>query len=245
VLDLSGKIALVTGASRGIGAAVAQQLAERGADIIINYRSKAHRAEEIAANVIATGQRAVLAQADITNEEEVGRMMQNIATNLTKLDLLVLNASGGMEKDKSADYAMDLNLKSQERLADLAVPLMKDGGRIVFVTSHLAHFYGQKPVSAIYENVAASKYAGEQSLRDRIPQLTDKGISLIVVSGDLIEGTITPKLMERANRGFINERREQAGTLPTVADFAKAIADACTNTSLSSGETIFVGSTEW
>ncbi len=245
MLDLSGKIALVTGASRGIGAAVAQQLAERGADIIINYRSKAHRAEEIAANVIATGQRAVLAQADITNEEEVGRMMQNIATNLTKLDLLVLNASGGMEKDKSADYAMDLNLKSQERLADLAVPLMKDGGRIVFVTSHLAHFYGQKPVSAIYENVAASKYAGEQSLRDRIPQLTDKGISLIVVSGDLIEGTITPKLMERANRGFINERREQAGTLPTVADFAKAIADACTNTSLSSGETIFVGSTEW
>lgn len=245
MLDLKGKIALITGASRGIGAAVAQLLAERGADIIINYRSKAHRAEEIAANVMATGQRAVLAQADITNEEEVGKMMQNIATNLTKLDLLVLNASGGMEKDKSTDYAMDLNLKAQERLADLAVPLMKDGGRIVFVTSHLAHFYGQKPVSAIYENVAASKYAGEQSLRDRIPKLNDKGISLIVVSGDLIEGTITPKLMERANRGFINERREQAGTLPTVADFATAIADACANKSLRSGETIFVGSTEW
>ena len=219
MLDLKGKIALITGASRGIGAAVAQQLAERGADIIINYRSKAHRAEEIAANVVATGQRAVLVQADITNEEEVGKMMQNIATDLTKLDLLVLNASGGMEKDKSADYAMDLNLKAQERLADLAVPLMKDGGRIVFVTSHLAHFYGQKPVSAIYENVAASKYAGEHALRDRIPKLTDKGISLVVVSGDLIEGTITPKLMERVNRGFINERREQAGTLPTVADF--------------------------
>ncbi|NMF59021.1 SDR family oxidoreductase [Pseudanabaena yagii] len=245
MLDLKGKIALITGASRGIGAAVAQLLAERGADIIINYRSKAHRAEEIAANVMATGQRAVLAQADITNEEEVGKMMQNIATNLTKLDLLVLNASGGMEKDKSTDYAMDLNLKAQERLADLAVLLMKDGGRIVFVTSHLAHFYGQKPVSAIYENVAASKYAGEQSLRDRIPKFTEKGIRLVVVSGDLIEGTITPKLMERANRGFINERREQAGTLPTVADFATAIADACANKSLRSGETIFVGSTEW
>ena len=245
MLDLRGKIALITGSSRGIGAAVAQQLAERGADIIINYRSKAHRAEEIAANVMATGQRAVLVQADITNEEEVGKMMQSIATDLTKLDLLVLNASGGMEKDKSTDYAMDLNLKAQERLADLAVPLMKDGGRIVFVTSHLAHFYGQKPVSAIYENVAASKYAGEQALRDRIPQFTDKGISLIVVSGDLIEGTITPKLMERANRGFINERREQAGTLPTISDFAKAIADACANNSLRSGETIFVGSTEW
>jgi 3-oxoacyl-[acyl-carrier protein] reductase len=65
------------------------------------------------------------------------------------------------------------------------------------------------------------------------------------VSGDLIEGTITPKLMERAQPGFINERREQAGSLPTVADFANAIAAVCGNSSLSSGETIFVGSTEW
>ncbi|PZO41495.1 MAG: short chain dehydrogenase [Pseudanabaena frigida] len=245
MLDLIGKVALVTGASRGIGAAVAQQLAERGADLVINYRSKAHRAEEIAANILATGRRAILAQADITNEVEVGEMMQNISNNFKKLDLLVLNASGGMEKDKSSDYAMSLNLTAQERLADLATPLMKDGGRIVFVTSHLAHFYGQKPVTAIYETVAASKFAGEKSLRDRIPQLTDKGISLVVVSGDLIEGTITPKLMERANRGFINERREQAGSLPTVADFAKAIADACVDSRLSSGETVFVGNTEW
>lgn len=245
MLNLSGKVALVTGASRGIGAAVAQILAERGADIVINYRSKVSRAEEIATNIRAMGRRVVLVQADITNESEVSEMMQSISTHFARLDLLVLNASGGLEKNKSANYAMDLNLTAQERLVDLAVPWMQSCGRIVFVTSHLAHFYGRKPVYDLYEPVAASKYAGEQALRARIAQLMDSGISLAVVSGDLIEGTITPKLMERSNRGFINERREQAGSLPSVEDFASVIADTCAYSSLSSGATVFVGSTEW
>jgi 3-oxoacyl-[acyl-carrier protein] reductase len=252
IKDLTGKVALITGASRGIGAAVAQLLAERGADIVINYRSKGSRAEEVAAKIIATGGKAMLAQADITNENDVSEMFETVAAECGKLDLLVLNASGGLEKDKSTDYAMDLNLTAQSRLVDYygrlrqrSLPLMKQGGRIVFVTSHLAHFYDRKPVYEMYELVAASKYAGEQALRKQIPELLELGISLVVVSGDLIEGTITPKLMERAQPGFINERREQAGSLPTVADFASVIADVCGNSSLSSGETIFVGSTEW
>jgi 3-oxoacyl-[acyl-carrier protein] reductase len=244
-IDLTGKVALVTGASRGIGATVAQLLAKHGADIAINYHSKTARAEEIATDIRATGRRAILAQADITNDREVSQMMQAIATNFTHLDLLVLNASGGLEKDKPANYAMDLNLTAQSRLVDFALPLMPLGGRIVFVTSHLAHFYGRKPVYALYEPVAASKYAGEQSLRNRIPQLMEQGISLGVVSGDLIEGTITPKLMERSNRGLINERRDRAGVLPTVAEFAFAIVDCCTDPHLISGSTVFVGSTEW
>ena len=209
--NLTGKVALVTGASRGIGAVVAQLLAERGVDLAINYRSKVARAEEIADKIRSIGRRALLAPADITNESEVSQMMGSIAANFAHLDLLVLNASGGLEKNKPADYAMDLNLTAQTRLVDLALPLMPEGGRIIFVTSHLAHFYGQKPVYELYETVAASKYAGEQSLRQRIPQLLEQGISLGIVSGDLIEGTITPKLMERANRGLIEGRREQIG----------------------------------
>jgi len=87
----------------------------------------------------------------------------------------------------------------------LVVPHMPVDGKIVFVTSYLAHFYGRKPINDLYVPVSASKYAGEQALRDRISTLTDIGISLAVVSGDLVEGTITPKLMERSIRGFINE----------------------------------------
>ncbi len=245
ISNLTGKVALVTGASRGIGAVVAKLLADRGADIVLNYRSKGRRAEDVADTIAAIGRRTLLAQADITNENDVSKMFQAVAAQFTKLNLLVLNASGGLEKDKVADYAMDLNLTAQERLVTMAIPLMSAGGRVIFVTSHLAHFYKEKPVFEVYEPVAASKYAGEQALRQRIPQLQELGISLVVVSGDLIEGTITPKLMERASKGLIDERREQAGSLPTVAEFAEAITDACTNPSLISGETIFIGSTEW
>ena len=238
--ELNGKVALVTGASRGIGAAVSRLLAERGADVVINFRSKGPRAEEIAATVRANGRRAFLAQADITDEAQVKAMME-VARSAGGIDILVLNASGGLEKGKSADYAMDLNLTAQERMVDLALHLMPEGGRIVFVTSHLAHFYGEKPVPAMYEPVAASKKAGEEALRARLPELTQHGISLVVVSGDMIEGTITPKLMERAQRGSIEMRRQQAGSLPTVEEFAEAIATAATDDSLESGAVVFVG----
>jgi NAD(P)-dependent dehydrogenase (short-subunit alcohol dehydrogenase family) len=241
--DLNGKIALVTGASRGIGANVSRLLAAGGADVIINFRSKGPRAEEVAGLVRAAGRRAFLAQADITNAAEVKNMIQ-VAEEAGRIDFLILNASGGLEKDKPADYAMNLNLTAQERMVNSALPLMPAGGRIVFVTSHLAHFHGEKPVYSAYETVAASKKAGEQALCARIPELTAKDISLVVVSGDLIEGTITPKLMERASRGLIETRRQQAGSLPTVEEFAQAIVNAATDTNLKSGEVIFVGSTE-
>jgi NAD(P)-dependent dehydrogenase (short-subunit alcohol dehydrogenase family) len=238
-----GKLALVTGASRGVGANIARLLAGRGADVVINFRSKGPRAEEVAAEVRALGRRAFLAQADITDEAEVAAMMR-VVQEAGGLHLLVLNASGGLEKHKPADYAMNLNLLAQERMVHGVLPLMPNGGRIVFVTSHLAHFYGEKPVYATYEPVAASKKAGEDALRARIPELAAHGISLVVVSGDMIEGTITPKLMERANRGLMETRRQQAGALPTMEEFAQAIVDAAFNSELKSGDTVFVGSTE-
>lgn len=245
VPDLLGRVALVTGASRGIGAEVAYKLAERGADIVVNYRSKRPRAEEVATSIRALGRRAVLAQADLTDADESTAMFDLVGREYGRLDLLILNASGGLEKDKAEDYALQLNRSAQERAADLSIPLMMQGSRIVFVTSHLAHFYGQKPTFPGYEVVAASKYAGEQALRARVPALTDRGIRLVVVSGDLIEGTITPRLMEREQRGLIEGRRAQVGTLPTIPEFAQAIVDAATDPNVESGTTIFVGSIEW
>jgi 3-oxoacyl-[acyl-carrier protein] reductase len=77
ILNLTGKVALITGASRGIGAVVAKLLADRGADIVINYRSKGSRAEEAAASIEATGRSVLLAQADITSDSDVCNMFQN------------------------------------------------------------------------------------------------------------------------------------------------------------------------
>lgn len=240
----AGKISLVTGASRGIGAVVALKLAEAGSDVMLNYRSKAPRAEEVAAQIEALGQRAALFQADLTNASELTAMMAALRTTFGGLDILVLNASGGLEKGKAEDYAMTLNLTAQMATARLAADMMKSGGRIVFVTSHWAHFYGQKPIMPDYEVVAKSKRAGEDALRAYAEELDSRGISLVVVSGDAIEGTITLRLLERKNPGPLNGRRGATG-LPSIDEFASAIVAAALDPSLPSGHTVFVGSTEW
>ena len=240
----TGRSALITGASRGIGAAVALLLAKQGADVAVNYRSKGSRAEDIAGQVRALGRRALLAQADLTDDESVQEMMRAIQAGFGRLDILVLNASGGLEKDKPESYAMELNLTAQVRTLEAALPLMPRGGCVVFVTSHLAHFHGRKPVYGAYEIIAASKKAGENALLARRADFETRGLRLAIVSGDLIEGTITPKLLERTTRGLIASRRAQAGALPTVAEFAAAIADAAADHAAANGHVSFVGPTD-
>jgi 3-oxoacyl-[acyl-carrier protein] reductase len=244
-LDLKrflGRTALVTGASRGIGAEVARMMAEQGADVVINYRSKGSRAEQVAAQVESLGRRALLAQADLTQAGSVEAMARAVQDTFGHLDILVLNASGGLEKNKPASYAMELNLTAQVRMLEAALPLMHEGGCVVFVTSHLAHFYGRKPVYASYEAIAASKKAGEDALRSRLSDFNSRGLRLAIVSGDMIEGTITPKLLERSSRGLIESRRGQAGVLPTVQEFAAAIVDAAADIHSPNGHVSFVGS---
>jgi len=171
-------------------------------------------------------------------------MFGQISERFGHLDIVVLTASGGLEKNAASDYAMRLNRDAQLAVVEGALPLMPEGGRIVFVTSHLAHFHGQKPVMPEYEIVASSKRAGESALRERLPELRKAGVSLVVVSGDLIDGTVTPKLLNRMRPGVIDDRRKEAGWLPTTEDFARAITNAA-GSDLESGETIYIGSTEW
>jgi 3-oxoacyl-[acyl-carrier protein] reductase len=236
-----GKTSLVTGASRGIGAEVARLLAQSGADVAINFRSKGPRAEEVARQVQSYGQRALLVQADLTDQNDSSRMMREIRDVFGKLDILVLNASGGLEKDKPASYAMDLNVTAQMQTVAGAIPLMPRGGCIVFVTSHWAHFYGQRSVYGAYEPIAASKKAGEDALLAKLPELTERDLRLAIVSGDMIDGTITPKLLERSQPGLMAARRNQVGALPTVEEFAGAIVEAAGDSSRPNGHVSFVG----
>jgi len=237
------KIALVTGASRGVGASVAQQLAQRGVDIAINYRNKGARAEAVAAVIRAAGRDVLTVQADLTLPADRGAMMTAIRARFGRLDVLILNASGGLEKGKPSDYPWLLNVTAQVELVNAALPLMGTGSRVVFVTSHLAHFHDRMPVAGPYEPVAASKHAGEQALRARTDELRERGVGLVVVSGDMIEGTITPRLLERMAAGTLDARRRQAGGLPTIEDFACAISDAALREPFSDA-TVFVGATE-
>lgn len=191
------RIVLITGASRGIGAETARILAARGDHVIINYREKLKRAKTIADEIIAAGGSAATAGADISDETSARALIDTITRQFGRLDVLILNASGGLERNAAPGYAMSINRDAQTRLVRLAVPLMPSGSRIVFVTSHQAHFHGRKPVPADYEPIAASKRAGEDALRAMIPTLTTHDITLHTVSGDMIDGTIIVQLLER------------------------------------------------
>ena len=218
------KVALVTGSSRGIGADTASYLAQAGANVVINYRNKAPRAEKLATQLRELGVEVLVVGADLTDEASVADMMEQIRERFGKLDLLVLNASGGMESGMAEDYALKLNRDAQLAVLDAALPLLGEGSRVVFVTSHQAHFIRTTPTMPEYEPVALSKRAGEDALRERIPELAERGIEFVVVSGDMIEGTVTATLLERANPGAIEERRESAGKLYNVSEFAAEVA---------------------
>jgi len=216
----------VTGSSRGIGADTVRCFAEAGAGVVINFRNKAPRAEKLATELRALGVEALVVGADLTDPESVQAMFAEVERTFGGLDILVLNASGGMESGMGADYALTLNRDAQLSVLDAALPLLGEGSRVVFVTSHQAHFIRTTPTMPEYEPVALSKRAGEDALRERIPELAERGVDFVVVSGDMIEGTITATLLERANPGAIAQRRESAGKLYNVGEFAAEVAQA-------------------
>ena len=222
--SLAGKRALVTGSSRGVGAATARHLAAAGATVAVNYRAKAPRAEKVVADIEAAGGVAFAIGADLTAPDSLAALAESVRERLGGLDIVVLNASGGMEPGMGEDYAMRLNRDAQLGVLAALRPLMPSGSRVVFVTSHQAHFIRTTPTMPEYEPVALSKRAGEDALRALIPELDAAGIGLVVVSGDMIEGTITATLLERANPGAIASRRESAGRLYNVEEFAAEVA---------------------
>ncbi|MGO4103109.1 SDR family oxidoreductase [Leifsonia sp. YAF41] len=223
---LEGKRVLVTGSSRGIGADTVGYFAEAGAKVVINFRNKEARATKLADAIRAAGGTALTVGADLTDADSVAAMFETIRAEFGGLDILVMNASGGMESGMAADYAMQLNRDAQVNLLKTALPVLADGARVVFVTSHQAHFIETTETMPEYEPVARSKRAGEDALRALIPELDEKGIGFVVVSGDMIEGTITATLLERANPGAISARKDSAGRLYNVSEFAAEIASA-------------------
>ena len=237
------RVALITGGSRGIGAATTLALARRGYDTIITYRNKAARAEEVVAAVAALGRDALALAADMTEQAAIDALFRRVGEWCGRLDLLVLNASGGLERDLVAadpDYPLRLNRDAQLATVRAARPFLAHGGTIAFITSHWAHRYGRVRQLPAYEAVAMSKHAGEAALRERQADLAAQGIRLLVITGDLVEGTITPKLLARAAERS-QQSTEVPDHLPTTDEMGEAIAAAANDASLPSGHTVVVG----
>jgi NAD(P)-dependent dehydrogenase (short-subunit alcohol dehydrogenase family) len=240
---LAGKTAVVTGSSRGVGAATAKLLAAEGANVVINYRPTAPRATQVVAESAAAGGKAVAVGADLTDAEGVRTLMRTAVDTFGSLDLLVLNASGGMETDLGEDYAMRLNRDAQSEALTAGLEHLTTGGRVVFVTSHQAHFIDEVETMPEYEQVARSKRAGETALTERLPEMSEQGVSFVIVSGDMIEGTVTATLLNRARPGALEQRREAAGRLYSVEEFAAEVAKMAT-ADVETGHVELVGGAE-
>jgi NAD(P)-dependent dehydrogenase (short-subunit alcohol dehydrogenase family) len=239
-----GLTALITGGSRGVGAATALALASRGYDVAITYRNKAARADEVAAKIREMGRRSLAVGGDMTRPEVLDALVEKVSRWAGGLAALVLNASGGLERDLVAadpDYPLHINRDAQVALLERARPLLRPGSTILFVTSHWAHRYGEVAQLPSYEPVAASKHAGELAVRALIPALAAEGIRVLVATGDLIDGTITAKLLERAAPGLAAGRSDAGGRVTSVEEMGEAIAAAIADESLPSGWTIVIG----
>jgi 3-oxoacyl-[acyl-carrier protein] reductase len=189
-LDLTGRIALVTGASRGIGAAIAIALAEAGAAVAVNYRERTDDAETVVRKIEGMGGRAIAVAADVSQATAVARMVDQAASALGPIDILVNNTGLAIVRgiddltESDFDLTIAVNLKSAFLCTQAVLPGMraKKWGRIVNISSGAARGAG-----AIGVDYNASKAGMEGLTRGYAARLVKEGITVNAVAPSLIE----------------------------------------------------------
>src|SRR4030081_1411501 len=205
--DLNGHTALVTGASRGIGAAIAAALAEGGAAVAVNYRERAAEADAVVADIKDMGSRAVAASADVSQAAAVAKMVDHVASALGPIDILVNNAGMATVRgiddltESDFDQTIAVNLKSAFLCTQAVLPAMwaKKWGRIVNISSGAARGAG-----AIGVHYNASKAGMEGLPRGYAARLVKEGITVNAVAPSLIETDMMhgrPELAQRIPLG--------------------------------------------
>lgn len=226
---LAGKVALITGSSRDIGAEIAKALAKEGINIIGNYKDKKKRADSIQQAISVLGIKSEFVQADITIENDRKKLKQTVNNSFGgKLDFLVLNAPV-FPKDPTD------NKSPNEHLTDDFLPFMSKGGVIIFMQSIPGHFESQLREELqnnegikSYALVAEKKYKDEQSLRKRTGEFEKQGVLFIVVCPPLVKDTSNIITFFKRNKSggqntkFAEESREISRKLGLPESVTKA-----------------------
>lgn len=191
MIDLTGKTALVSGGSRGIGRACALKLAEAGADVIINYVTNRTAAMEVAREIDARGQKAYVVKADVSEEDDVKSMMEFVSQTIGRLNIIVSNAATGgfrpllAANSKHFQTTMTINVLSLVHLVRYALPMLiagPDRGKVTAISSHGSHM-----ALPMYGLIGGSKAALESVARHLTLEVGDRGVNVNVVKAGLVE----------------------------------------------------------
>src|SRR5919199_2847948 len=234
-MDPSGRVALVTGASRGIGAAMARRLAEAGVDVAVGYASDKTAAEEQTTHISGMGQRAVAVGSDVSDPAALEEMISTVEAELGSVDILISNAGIAPQQSleeitvEDWDRVMDVNLRPAFLLAKRLAPGMRERGwgRIVFVSS-VAAFTG----GLVGPHYTASKAALMGLTRSLAASLAPHGVTVNAVAPALIEGGGTLPGGGSEAEGQTRERlaaRVPVGRLGRPEEVAQAVCSLVIN----------------
>ena len=242
-MKLSGKVALVTGSSQGIGAAIAVRLAEEGADVIVNYRSHPEEAEAVKAQILATGRKSVAICADLGAVADVYKLIADGAAALGQIDILINNA--GVEKnasfwdvtEKDYDFVLNVNLKGPFFATQAFVKHLqsrKAPGKIINISS----VHEELPFPH-FTSYCASKGGVKMMTRNLSIELAPFGITINNVAPGAIETPINTallndpvKLKALLENIPLNRLGKPADVSSAVAFLASSEADYITGTTL-------------
>lgn len=204
-MNLTGKVALVTGASRGIGQATAIDLAKAGADIVVNFIGNEAVAQETVEAIEVLGRKAIKIKADVGNADEVQAMVDEAVAAFGHIDILVNNAGITRDgllirmKDSDWDDVLNINLKGVYLVTKAVAKLMvkQRAGRIINMTS----------VSGVTGNVGQANYAAAKAgvigfTKTCAKELASRGITVNAVAPGFIETAMTDVLPEKIKEGI-------------------------------------------
>ncbi len=242
--ELTGKLALITGGGRGIGRAIALELARRGADVLINYVRHPDAATQTASDAVALGVRAETLRGNVADEAHVERMFAEVAERFGYLDILINNSASGVNRPSTEltphhwDWTLNVNARGPWLCARAALPLMqtRGGGAVVSISS-----LGASRVMPDYFLVGVSKAALEAVTRYLAVELAPHNVRVNAVSGGLVE---TDALKSFAwGRDVIARTigRTPAGRMVEPDDVARVVAFLCTqDAAMIRGQTVVV-----
>ena len=225
---LAGKVAMVAGASRGIGRAIAHKLAAAGCDVAVNYYNSHDEAAAVCAAVRAAGRRTCAIQGNVGNPESVAELFAELGKHFDRLDILVSNAASGVLKPtlemslKHWRWCLETNALALALLAQRAVPLMPAGGRIVAMSS-----LGADRAIPGYGFVGASKAALESLVRTLAQELGPRGIRVNAVSAGVVDTDALRFFPDREALLSAFAERAPVGKALTVEEVAGAVYLLC------------------